>query len=112
MDFFVHGAQPGMDDFVYKGMAGTENVPEPGKRIARIRFTHDGEEFIAEVGKPTTPTHHACLKTDKALVLAIFEEVPYRVVTNAILGMPSRWEDEYKVGVDCIREIRSFDDLP
>jgi len=87
-------------------------VPSGGSRIECIRFRHDGEDWVAEVGKPLSGMRveekrrkagRVTVRTplsDPAIVLAIFPGDPYMVVTHArpITDMHSEWSNPFMAG--------------
>ena len=104
-----------MDEAAYKAMARDKFVADPGARIAKIRFVHDGDIFTASVGSHVEPLDHRSLKSDTALVRAIIPGQPYYVyTTKAEEGGPagrSRWENPFMVGKESVQRIWTFKDL-
>lgn len=114
MHFFVPKADPDEAESVYGQLAACcgRPVPAHGRRISSITFTHNGEQWTAEVGKRlsgsrtrqrrrkggvvevTTPL------SDAATVLAIFGGAPYLVVTDArpLGGQISAWVNPFMAG--------------
>jgi len=111
--FFVPFAQPGTEESAYAELAQVAGrpIPPPSRRIASIEFDHNGEHWIAEVGKTMRGTrfsngrrkskHQSVTHlSDPATVLAIFPGIPYMVVTNArfVPSVRSYWENPFMVG--------------
>ncbi|MFC1944990.1 hypothetical protein ACFLX5_05915 [Chloroflexota bacterium] len=112
--FFIPAAQPNEHEREYARLAGIAGYPVPplGERIYSITYRHDGEEWVATVGKrlhgkkPEKRDRQGNLKkrhkplSDPAVVLAIFPGVPYVVVTNHRIDdhVGSRWENPFYVG--------------
>jgi hypothetical protein len=99
--------------------AGCEPAP-PGRRVQSIAFTHDGAQWVAEVGAElsgvrTTQqlrrgelierTEHL---TSSSRVLAVYPGAPFTVVTDAqpITGTPSEWANPFTAEPD---EVTWFD---
>ncbi len=114
MKFFVPDADGGEVERIYGSLASFCGVhtPKKGKRIASIAFTHDGEEWMATVGQElrgqkirfgTRRGRKVEIRTslhDPARVLAIFEGVPYLVVTDArpLGSKASHWVNPFLAG--------------
>jgi hypothetical protein len=112
--FFVPAATPDNEEEVYREFARWchRSVPERHRRIYSIRYTHDGEEWTATVGQPLRGTRYKTTRVrgqkieraqpvaDPAIVLAIFAEEPFMVVTNHRIGgnVGSRWENPFMAG--------------
>jgi hypothetical protein len=114
--FFVPApAKPDKQESAYAEFAKWcgRAVPGPESRIYSITFVHDGEEWTATVseslrGKRIRSTRSRGVKvereqpvSDPAVVLAIFEGLPYMVVTNHRLGgrnVGSAWENPFLAG--------------
>ena len=87
-------------------------VPPAESRIQCIRFRHDGENWVAEVGKPLSGMRveekrrkagKVTVRTplsDPAVVLAIFPGDPYMVVTDSrpVTGGYSAWCNPFMAG--------------
>lgn len=87
-------------------------LPEPGKRIYSITFTHDGEEWTATVGETLRGVRYKTVRSrgqkveqripvsDPATVLAIFPGDPYFVVTSHRFwgNVRSAWENPFMAG--------------
>ena len=88
--------------------AGCEPAPS-GRRVHSIAFTHDGAEWVAEVGEELSGrrmtqllrrgelverTEHLSSSTR---VLAVYPGTPFVVVTDAqpITGAPSEWANPF-----------------
>ena len=114
MKFFVPAAQPHEVESVYANFAQSINRPVPshGRRIAAIRYIHDGVEWTAKVGEQltgvrteikrrktgkVTVTSHV---SDPAMVLAIFGGSIFIVITDAqpLTGKWSRWLNPFYAG--------------
>jgi hypothetical protein len=86
-------------------------VPPVNDRVRRIRFVHDGEEWIASVGERlrgekvrTKRDKRGRRETrspisDPATVLAIFPGDPYLVVTDKGAGSGSHWTNPFMAGI-------------
>lgn len=114
MEFFVPAAEPEEVEQVYAEFArwAGRSVPPLERRIASIRFVHNGVAWTAEVGKTLSgerietkhgKADHFTSKTpvsDPALVLAIFEGNPYVVVTSAhpLTDQGSAWVNPFFAG--------------
>jgi hypothetical protein len=113
--FFVPAAKPDDQESVYAEFAKwcRRAVPGPERRIYSITFVHDGEEWTATVGESLrgkrlrstrsrgVKVEHEQPVSDPAVVLAIFEGLPYMVVTNHRLGgrnVGSAWENPFLAG--------------
>jgi len=124
MQFFIPHAEPDASEKALAELAQFAGcaVPPAGKRIASIRFRHDGDDWVATVGKPLSgervetkrrKTGKVTVRTplfDGAEVLAVFAGVPYRVVTDArpLTGKSSRWVNPFLAGEPT--SITYFDD--
>lgn len=98
-------------------------VPEPAERMQSIIYEHNGEEWIAEVGRKLKgtrtdrrrrkggPVDVITRRSDPAIVLAIFAGNPYMVVTDArpVGATISAWENPFLVGEPSVRNGRRFD---
>jgi hypothetical protein len=93
--------------------AGCEPAPH-GQRVRSIAFTHDGAQWVAEVGEELTGqrttqqlrrgelierTEHL---SSPSRVLAVYPGSPYVVVTDAqpITGAPSEWANPFQTQPD------------
>jgi hypothetical protein len=107
MKFFVPAAQdPEQAEEVYKNFAeevGTLPI-DLEHRIYAIRFEHDGEEFEARVGDHITGKK----SKDNAIVLAIFDGDPYRIVTSQLAGHASEWHNPVYVGLKSVKDVERF----
>ena len=112
--FFVPHAD-GKDERIYGQFADwcASHVPAADRRIYRIAWRHDGDDWIATVGETlsgvsvrrrrreggtvdvTTPVH------DPATVLAIFAGDPYLVVTDGrpLGSIISAWLNPFMAGI-------------
>jgi hypothetical protein len=112
--FFVPGAPRAEAELVYARLAVSCGcaVPSPQQRICEIRWTHDGDEWVATVGEKlhgarvrvrrrggdfvdvSTPLH------DPATVRAIFSGTSYMVVTDSRAMGPfvSYWNNPFMAG--------------
>ena len=123
--FFVPNAVDQADsERLYAEMAVLCGAGVPGldERIQMITFEHNGEEWIAEVGRTLRGTRTDRRRrrgkavdvttrlSDLALVLAIFDGNPHQVVTNArpIGAVVSSWENPFLVGETSIRHGQRF----
>ncbi len=115
MEFFLYGAKPGQDEAAYTALVGEGKQGEPGKRIAKIHFTHNGDEFEAEVGKCLQRKERYWQQDDPAIVMAILPGDPWDVHTTAgIMAGPegrSRWANPFLVGNTSILKSWTFDEL-
>lgn len=109
--FFVPDVKDANKELVYTSLAMWCGVPVPniGKRIYSIVFSHNDETWTATVGETLRGIRNISTKsqgikvelsqvvTDSALVLAIFSGVPFIVVTNHnILGdVGSHWSNPF-----------------
>jgi hypothetical protein len=99
--------------------AGCEPAP-PGRRVHSIAFTHDGAQWVAEVGAElsgvrTTQqlrrgelierTEHL---SSSSRVLAVYPGTPFTVVTDAqpITSAPSEWANPFSAEPE---EVHRFD---
>jgi hypothetical protein len=60
--FFVPGVPKGEAELVYARLAvncGCQ-VPSPVERIREVRWTHDGDEWVATVGENSTVKEYGC----------------------------------------------------
>ena len=105
---------PENEDKVYADLAKWRRagVPEPSARVYSITYLHDGDEWTATVGEQLrgirmktsrlrgTNVERSIRIANPAIVLAIFQGVPYTVVTNhRIAGhVCSRWEHPFMPG--------------
>jgi len=94
--FFVPAATSENQESVYTNFAKwcSRSTPTTGKRIYSIEFGSNGEFWTATVGKTLSGVRHKVTKSrgtkverihpvsDPALVLAIFPDAPFMVVTN------------------------------
>ncbi len=110
--FFVPAAAPENQEEVYAGFAEwcRKPVPPPQRRVYQIVWVHDGEEWTATVGehlhgvklrrrRGRGPVERGAPVTDPAIVLAIFADAPYTVITNArISGATSQWVNPFMAG--------------
>lgn len=97
-------------------------APPLGRRVQRIEWVHDGGEWVAEVDMPLHGSKTRRLKRggewrdvttalhDPAVVLAVFPDAPYLVVTNAagVAGVRSAWGNPFMAGEP--RNIVLFDE--
>jgi hypothetical protein len=128
VSFFVPNAVDQTDsEHLYAEMAELCGIAVPGldERIQMITFEHNGEEWIAEVGRALRGTRTDRRRrrgklvdvttrlSDPALVLAIFDGNPHQVLTNArpIGAVVSSWENPFLVGETSIRQSQRFRDL-
>ena len=111
--FFVPGVNPEDQEEAYGDFATRcgRSLPPPEERIYSITFRHDGEEWVATVGKTLTGTGPAGFRkgkrlagsrelSDPATVLAIFAGSPFLVFTNKgpAAGVKSAWENPFMAG--------------
>lgn len=112
--FFVPWASPETQEADYAGLAKFSGVAVPplANRVYSIAFEHDGEHWTATVGKPLLGVRYRTVRTrgqeverrdplhDPAVVLAIFEGYPYKVVTDhrLVRNVGSKWENPFFVG--------------
>jgi hypothetical protein len=112
--FFVPSATTEMQESLYADFAKLcdRTVSDSGRRIYSIVFVHDSEEWTATVGETLRGVRHQTTKSqgtksqpshpvgDPALVLAIFQGAPFKVVTNhRIAGsVGSAWENPFLAG--------------
>ena len=99
--FFVPGATPDTQEYVFAGLAKFANqpVPVPDQRVYSILFDHDQQEWTATVGETLRGIRLRRVKggameltvsvSIPAMVLAIFPGDPYLVVTDHLLGNTS-----------------------
>ena len=99
--FFVPGATPDTQEYVFAGLAKFANqpVPAPDQRVYSILFEHDQKEWTATVGETLRGIRLRRVKggameltvsvSVPAMVLAIFPGDPYLVVTDHRLGSKS-----------------------
>lgn len=113
-EFFVPGCEASEWEDKYTHLAKLCNaaVAPIGKRIYSITYENRGEEWIATVGeqlKGSKPSRRRAKRgeyvppepvSDSAVVWAIFEGIPYTVVTNANFepGVRSQWENPFLAG--------------
>jgi hypothetical protein len=115
-DFFLPIAETSdQAEGIYTQLAALCRIPVPpaDQRIHEIRWTHDGDDWVATVGKPLSGQRVRLRKrkqgrveiterlADPATVLAIFPGNPYLVVTNArpVGGATSSWENPFMAGI-------------
>ena len=93
--------------------AGCDPAPA-GRRVHAVEFTHDGAQWIAEVGaelRGRRTTHrlrrgelveHTEELTSSSRVLAVYPGAPFVVVTDAppITGTPSEWANPFSARPD------------
>lgn len=112
--FFVPAATPKNLESTYVEFARWCDRPVPPfqERIYSITYIHDGEQWTATVGESLRGTRRRTVRsgrsrtertiplTDPAIVLAIFPENPYVVVTNHrfVPSVRSAWENPFYVG--------------
>jgi hypothetical protein len=121
-EFFFPGAEPQDAEERYVTIAGrVHRTPaDPGQRIEKIVFVHDGGVWTAQVGhrlrgtreRQRTRGGHKVTVTnqlsDPSTVLAIFEGIPYLVVTDkGLSGVRSAWENPFFAGQP--ESVRFFD---
>lgn len=115
MEFFLYGAKPGMDEEAYKALVGENNAGAPGKRVARVDYEHNGEFFIAEVGKEIQIKKPWPVKHDSAIVRAIVRGNPILVHTTArqVDGPEGRstWANPFMIGITSAQQILTFDEI-
>ena len=99
--FFVPGATPDTQEYVFAGLAKFANQPVPvsDPRVYSIVFDHDLLEWTASVGESLRGIRLRRVKggameltvsvSIPAMVLAIFPGDPYLVVTDDLLGNTS-----------------------
>jgi hypothetical protein len=99
--------------------AGCEPAP-PGRRVHSIAFTHDGAQWVAEVGAELSGVRTAqqlrrgelIERTEhlssSSRVLAVYPGTPFTVVTDAqpITGTPSEWANPFTATPD---QVTYFD---
>jgi hypothetical protein len=107
--FFLPGSTPENEDEIYAKLAKACDavVPPSNKRIYSIRFIHDGIDWTATVGEPTTGTSRRTMRrksgkvevehshSDLAKLRAIFEGSPSMVVLEPVR---SRWSNPFMAG--------------
>ena len=114
MNFFVPAAQPHEVESIYASFAKSINRPVPpqGRRIAAIRYMHDGVVWTAKVGEQLTGVRTEVKRrksgkvtvtsnvSDPAIVLAIFEGSIFIVFTDAhpITSKGSKWLNPFYAG--------------
>ena len=100
--------------------AGCEPAP-PAGRVHSIAFTHDGAQWVAEVGEELSGQRttqqlrrgelieRTEVLTSTSRVLAVYPGTPYVVVTDAqpITGNPSEWANPFTAQPD---EVVLFDE--
>lgn len=113
--FFVPKASSSEDaEHLYANLAQLcgRPVPEPAQRVFQIEWVHDGDCWVATVGerlhgrRTRTRRRKGTARevteplSDPAIVLAIFPEVPYLVVTDArpLGSAPSSWANPFMAG--------------
>lgn len=108
--FFVPGVAEDKAEEVFGALAkfAGRPVPPPDERIYRIEWDHDGERWIAEVGKQmhgervrSIGRKKAGMKvSDPATVQAIFASAPWLVVTDArpLGNVRSAWVNPLMAG--------------
>ena len=115
MEFFLYGAEAGKSEAAYAALVGDGSQGEPGGRIAKIRFQHDGEEFEAEVGKSVHRMAPYRQQQDTAVVMAILPGEPWLIHTTAgIMGGQegrSVWANSFLVGKRSVLGSWTFDEL-
>lgn len=108
--FFLPGSTLETEEEIYAKLAKACQaiVPPADQRIYSIRFTHDGIEWIATVGEPTTGTSRRTMRrkagsfevvnshSDPARVRAVFAGNPYMVVLEPVR---SRWVNPFMAGI-------------
>jgi hypothetical protein len=112
--FFVPVTTPDDQESVYASFAAWCHcaIPSPDKRIYSITYMLKGTTWTATVGEALRGMRYVTTRvrghkseqvhyvSDPATVLAIFEGVPFRVVTNQ--GMPrgvgSVWANPFSAG--------------
>lgn len=94
------------------------SVPRPGKRVYRIEWIHDGQQWTAEVGRPlrgvqvsrTSRGRPGRRFTDPATTQAIFPGMRvWLVVTDAhpLGDVRSAWENPFMAGLpDSVQYFR------
>lgn len=123
MKFFVPLVEPDATEAAYADLArlaGRSALP-PERRVAAIRFRHDSDDWVAEVGRNLTgvrvqtkrrKTGKVSVSTplsDAAVVLAIFPGIPFIVVTDArpLTDKGSYWVNPFMAGQPT--SVRYFD---
>ncbi len=112
--FFVPAATLEDQESAYADLAKLSRcaVPPVERRIYSITYTHDGEEWTATVGEHLKGVRYRTSRvrgqkvgreqrlSDPAVVLAIFEDNPFFVVTNHRIAenVGSRWENPFMAG--------------
>jgi hypothetical protein len=93
--------------------AGCEPAP-PGERVHSIAFTHDGAQWVAQVGEELTGRRttqqlrrgELIERTEElsspSRVLAVYPGTPFTIVTDAqpITGAPSEWANPFTARPD------------
>lgn len=113
--FFVPEAKDDDEaETLLEGFAQTcsRSAPPLAERVYGIKWVHDGQEWIAEVGQPLRgverrmrqrrgqPTEVSTSLRDRAMVLAILPGKPYFVVTDYFsgCGWASKWANPLMAG--------------
>jgi hypothetical protein len=105
MQFFIpHASDNAEAESVLKSVAQFVGaaVPTPEARIYRLSFSHNGRDFVAEVGKPI-PAYY---QEGNQLVVAIFSGEPFKIC------LPSRGVlrgDPILVGAKSVHSVEYFD---
>lgn len=112
--FFVPFSEDDEAETLYEGFAQLcgRPIPPVAERLYGIKWVHDGQEWVAEVGQRLRGVERRMRQRrgqrtevstplrDPATVLAIFPGNPYYVVTDHFpgRGLASRWANPFMAG--------------
>lgn len=108
MEFYVPLADtPEDSETLYQELAALyKGTPAQfDERVRLIRWNHNGEEYVAEVGKGIKATKPLSAR-DAARVLAIYQGDPWVIVREP--GR-SKWNDSVLAGPRTVNEAQFFD---